>query len=345
MNLQTLKASKLLVLLACLACSHTALAVTRTWDGSSSGNWATAANWSSGIAPVAGDDLVFPAGITRLLTTNNFSPNLAFNSITFLGSNYFLHGSALILTNGIRMGTPGGNNANPTTNTIVADVQVNASQSFFVTNVFSKLEVRGGVALGSRTLTFDGSGNQHLFGVISGVGGAVNKDGFGIVNFETNNSFTGGCLIFGGRIRAKQPLSLGTTAGGTTVHSGGMLELQANVTNEFLTLSGGTLFNNRSPGRWAGTINVVSNSSVLASGDFFIDGALTGAANLSVDASDSGLRADVTLTRNGDNTFTGTLKLLEGVLVLSKPSPNTALDGPLIVGDAVGSDPTNAVVL
>src|SRR5689334_20487829 len=69
-----------------------ASAATKTWDGSSSGNWATAANWSGGVAPIAGDDLVFPSGVSRLLTTNNFSPNRAFNSIALLGSNYFLHG-------------------------------------------------------------------------------------------------------------------------------------------------------------------------------------------------------------------------------------------------------------
>src|SRR5437016_5713471 len=38
---------------------------TKTWDGSSSGNWSAGANWSGGTAPAAGDDLVFPPGITR----------------------------------------------------------------------------------------------------------------------------------------------------------------------------------------------------------------------------------------------------------------------------------------
>src|SRR4051812_38291709 len=93
-----------------------ASAATKTWDGSSSGNWATAANWSGGTAPAAGDDLVFPGGVTRLAVTNNFSPNRAFNSLTVLGTNYLLRGSPIILTNGIRMGTLGNSQISPNEN-------------------------------------------------------------------------------------------------------------------------------------------------------------------------------------------------------------------------------------
>src|ERR1051325_5479895 len=70
---------------------------TKTWDGSSSGNWATGANWSGGAVPAAGDDLVFPGGIMRTNTTNNFSPVRAFNSIPFTGTNYNVHGGIVIV--------------------------------------------------------------------------------------------------------------------------------------------------------------------------------------------------------------------------------------------------------
>src|SRR5262245_31599790 len=123
---------------AVLAGFHVA-AATKTWDGSSSGNWATAANWSGDTLPVAGDDLVFPGGVTRLMMTNNFSPNRAFNSLTFLGTNYFLRGSPIILTNGIRVGTLGNTQVSPNLNTIEADIQLQAAETFRVTNFFSKL--------------------------------------------------------------------------------------------------------------------------------------------------------------------------------------------------------------
>src|SRR5436190_1386394 len=50
----------ILILTMILSVQHPGAAATKTWDGSSSGNWATAANWSGSTLPVAGDDLVFP---------------------------------------------------------------------------------------------------------------------------------------------------------------------------------------------------------------------------------------------------------------------------------------------
>src|SRR5262245_49538944 len=69
-----------------------ATGASRFWDGSVNGNFSNAGNWVGGIAPAAGDDLVFQAGIPRLLVTNDFSPNRAFNTLLFQGSNYFVRG-------------------------------------------------------------------------------------------------------------------------------------------------------------------------------------------------------------------------------------------------------------
>src|SRR5207302_4935009 len=73
-------------------------ATVRTWDGGGAdNNWSTAANWAGNIAPVAGDDLVFPANAsvdaTSLTSTNNFPANTAFRSITFQAgsTNYVLN--------------------------------------------------------------------------------------------------------------------------------------------------------------------------------------------------------------------------------------------------------------
>src|SRR5947209_13803368 len=125
-----------------------ASAAIKTWDGSSSGNWATAANWSGGTLPISGDDLVFPGSITRLTMTNNFSPNRNFNSITLLGTNYILRGNPLILTNGIKMGTMGNTQISPNVNTIEADIQLQAAETFRVTNYNSTLSISGNIILG-----------------------------------------------------------------------------------------------------------------------------------------------------------------------------------------------------
>src|SRR5690348_13267932 len=69
------------------------------WTGNNDGNFSNGGNWVGGVSPAAGDDLVFQLGATRLVVTNNFSPNRAFNSLLFQGSNYFVRGSALLITN------------------------------------------------------------------------------------------------------------------------------------------------------------------------------------------------------------------------------------------------------
>jgi YDG domain-containing protein/MBG domain-containing protein/Big-like domain-containing protein len=68
-----------------------------TWTGASGidSNWMTAGNWSGGTAPLAGYDLIFPAGATSLSPVNNFPAGTSFNSITIGGSGYALTGNAV----------------------------------------------------------------------------------------------------------------------------------------------------------------------------------------------------------------------------------------------------------
>jgi len=70
-------------------------AKTDTWSGSGSdSNWMTAANWVGNVAPVAGDNLVFPAGAAQLSTTNNFPAGTGFNSVIISGNGYSFAGNA-----------------------------------------------------------------------------------------------------------------------------------------------------------------------------------------------------------------------------------------------------------
>jgi fibronectin-binding autotransporter adhesin len=168
----------------------------RFWDGSSSGNFNTAANWVGGVAPVAGDDLVFQAGITQLLVTNNFNPNRAFNTILFQGSNYFIRGSALLITNGINSINPAG------ANHIDADVEVRASQPWEASGSLAVLDVNGDIALNASTLTVRANTGDFFFsGVISGTGslvktnvGTLRLDGSGHNTYTGLTRFDGGVL-------------------------------------------------------------------------------------------------------------------------------------------------------
>ena len=174
-------------------------AASRFWGGSANGNFSTAANWVGNVAPVAGDDLVFQAGVTRLLVTNDFSPNRAFTTILFQGSNYFVRGNALLLTNGITSINPSG------PNTIDADVDVRGSQPWEASGVLAVLDVNGDINLNANTLTVRAHTGDFFFsGIISGAGnlvktnvGTLRMDGLGHNTYGGFTRFDGGVLELG----------------------------------------------------------------------------------------------------------------------------------------------------
>src|SRR5262245_25193029 len=64
---------------------------TATWTGAGSdSNWTSAANWSGGVAPLQGDDLVFPAGATNLNAVDDFPVGTSFSSIRIGAPGYTL---------------------------------------------------------------------------------------------------------------------------------------------------------------------------------------------------------------------------------------------------------------
>jgi autotransporter-associated beta strand protein len=77
---------------------------TRTWDGGALLNdrWTDPDNWIGNVAPVAGDDLVFPTGVGALdrSTRNDFSTFINFGSITIEGTDYTLSGNKVRLNSG-----------------------------------------------------------------------------------------------------------------------------------------------------------------------------------------------------------------------------------------------------
>ena len=81
--------------------SLNAFSAVKTWDGGGAdANWQTAANWSTDVAPVANDDLIFPAAAAQFATNNNFFFLTNFNSITIDGS-YTIGGNPLRIANAL----------------------------------------------------------------------------------------------------------------------------------------------------------------------------------------------------------------------------------------------------
>lgn len=196
-------------------------AATRTWDGSANGNWSVGANWSGGVAPAGGDDLVFPAAASaRRSTTNNFILGSAvFRSIRFVGHDYRIHGALIALTQGIRFdGADGGGGFNASgTNTINAPLELRSPQTFEVlANAPALLDINGSLALGPHTLTIMNGGlaaTVHLSGVISGSGG-ITKFAGGTLRLDgiAPNTYTGPTHVVVGRLELEKGLLGGVTA-------------------------------------------------------------------------------------------------------------------------------------
>src|SRR4051812_16780834 len=58
---------------------------TAIWNAAGGGFMSTPGNWVGGVAPSAGDDLVFPALAQNITVTNDFSPGTQFKSISTIG--------------------------------------------------------------------------------------------------------------------------------------------------------------------------------------------------------------------------------------------------------------------
>ena len=69
---------------------------THTWGGGSTENnlWTTKENWVGNVAPLPGDNLIFPAGAAQLVNFNDYTSGTTFGSITVSGDGYHFQGNA-----------------------------------------------------------------------------------------------------------------------------------------------------------------------------------------------------------------------------------------------------------
>ena len=185
-----------IAVLLLVALGPSAHGAVKTWTGGGvgNGNFNVSGNWFPSGAPAAGDDLVFQAGVTQLLVTNDFSPNRAFNSLLFQGSNYFVRGNAILITNGINSINPVG------VNHIDADVDVRAAQFWEASGPLASLDINGDINLNANLLTVRANTGDFFFsGIISGTGG-INKTNVGTLRMDGggHNTYSGTTILGGG---------------------------------------------------------------------------------------------------------------------------------------------------
>jgi autotransporter-associated beta strand protein len=212
------KTHKIVLCAALFCCLATAHAATKTWDGSASGFWTNAANWSGNVAPTNGDSLVFPVGLSRVLMTNTAGAPSNFLRLDFFGSNYMVFGPTLTLTNGI---TNAVNNFS--TNTLNCPIRVGADQTW-TNRSRAALVLNGSINLDTHTLTFGSLGDFQVNGALTNSGNLV-KLGNGGFSLNGSNTFNGALTMESGPLRvdgaiasASLTLNGGSLAGSGSVH-------------------------------------------------------------------------------------------------------------------------------
>jgi hypothetical protein len=235
-----------LAIVTVLSGTGSLLAATRTWTGAGGdANWTTVANWG-GVAPSAGDDLVFPGGALQLANNNDLAAGTSFNTISFTGATggYLLNGNSIQLVAGISAA----NTAND--NRVYVPIQLTAPQTFACTITSpSGLYIEGAVNLGANTLTLnlDSSSGIRVDGTITGTGGVtITGTGGSAVIFGTD-TYSGPTSVQGGTLLASDlsgagPVTVMTGAniqlfnayavGALTVNNGAAAEFEGGGTNQ-----------------------------------------------------------------------------------------------------------------
>ena len=235
-----------------LLLSVNAFSVTKTWDGGGAdANWNTAANWSTDVAPVAGDDLVFPAAALQQANNNNFFFLTSFRTITVEGGAYTFGGNPIRLTNGLTVTTG--------TQTFNFAITLGGAQTFLADTGATVTVVI--LSVGSSALTIDGAGIVGI-GLISG-SGSVTKNGTGAGGIITATGFSGSITLNDGifivdanipnsQVAIQGAIPTGTpalsgfggtgTVGATTVKSGVISAGTLNSPTGVLNISGGINF-------------------------------------------------------------------------------------------------------
>ncbi len=178
-------------------------ATTRTWTGNgTTNNWSEAANWLGAVAPVAGDQLVFPPSANRKTNNNNFPANTSFEDVTFTGSGYSIDGNPIAVVDDVINQPPSGINVVALNINGSADIVCQSGKLVLSgNNGFNEsVYIRGGVvlatsdtALGSTngTTEVDAGGTLQLSGAIHLQGEEIELRGNGFDGNGALQSLTG----------------------------------------------------------------------------------------------------------------------------------------------------------
>ena len=216
-----------------------------------------------------------------------------------------------------------------------------------ITASSSGSSISGHINVGSGTCIINCAGELRIPAVVSGTAD-ITKSGGAALYLSAANSYSGQTVASQGLLCIENSLALGATSSGTVVSNGASLVMFGglNVANEALTLNGPGLSTiwgaldaeNATTNIWGGPITLNADSTITPYSSFCvleITGPMTGSGGVTKFANSSG-----TLIYSGatPNTYTGTTTVNAGTLELAKTVSGGAMQGPLVIGDGVGTD-------
>jgi fibronectin-binding autotransporter adhesin len=333
----------------------TALAQT-TWNGSSSGSWATGSNWTGGI-PDSADLVTYGAGsgvgtavsnatqtldgsyaVLGFSVGNDAASPIIINNGT--GSNTLTIGASGILLNS---GTGGSFGCD-------VDIIMSAAQSF-TTGTARSITVNN-VANGGFLLTVNTAGSTSttaVNGELSGAGG-LTKSGPGTMTLSgTANTFSGQVTVAGGTLNITKlatvgnnsTLGTGNTASSIVLNGGSLAYSGAggDTTNRAIDMRAGAAINNNST---TGAIsftagNVIQGGATASARTLSLGGANSGDNTFNSILGDSGTGANISsLQKNGTGKWivTGT-QLYTGSTIIN--AGTLSVSGSTVLGGASGN--------
>ena len=176
-------------------------AVNSVWTGSGNdANWNTAANWAGNSVPVAGDNLIFPAGAAQLTNSNGLTANTLFGNVVFGAGGYSLSGNAIELNGAIDGSASSG------TTTFNIPVTLEGASSVLTGGTGSLITFGQTINTNGFTLSVGGGPGQASFtSSISGSGGLSVDTEAGVVELSGTNSYSGGTAVAAGELIVAAP--------------------------------------------------------------------------------------------------------------------------------------------
>ena len=226
---------------------------TDVWSGAVDNLWSRGANWQGGVAPVAGDDLVFPAGVAQKTAANNFADGTTFGSITIADSGYDLIGNAIHLTGGL-------------------------SASY--TSLISMDEINTTFSSGAAAVSVSAGGELDIFGSVSGTGGMTLAGG-GVLKLTgiSANTYTGTTTVNAGTLLLNKTgvavpgdLVIGDGAGSDLVR---LLAADQIGDSATVTVNSSGTFNLNGFNDTIGTLVLTGSSVATGTGALTLNGDLT----------------------------------------------------------------------